>query len=125
MSSSEVDGYLAGVDEPHRAALAQLRGQLAALLPDAEEGLSYAAPCFRLGGKLVAGFSAAAKHVSYLPHSGTVLTSLEPALLDGYRWSKGALTFDPAQPLPLALVLALVNARLSELGLPARSLPMA
>lgn len=121
MSMQEVDDYLAALDPDKREALAALRAQLASLLPDAEQGISYAAPCFRLGGRLVAGFSAAAKHVNYLPHSGTVLGSLDPTLLDGYRWSKGALAFSPQEALPQSLVEALLNARLAELGLPARS----
>ncbi len=49
-------------------------------------------PAFRVGGTLVAGLSASANHLSYLPHSGTVLTTMEADLV-GYRWSKGALRF--------------------------------
>lgn len=114
--ASEVDEYLAALDGPKRSTLQVLREQIAALIPDAVEGLSYGVPCFRLDGKLVAGFSVAAKHVSYLPHSGTVLSSLDPSVLAGYRWSKGALAFKPDEPLPAELVGILVTARLKELG---------
>ena len=87
-----------------------------ALVPTAGEGLSYGVPCFRVDGKLVAGFSAAAKHLSYLPHSGTVLSALDPSALEGYRWSKGALNFAPDAPLPQELVALLIRSRLKEIG---------
>ena len=116
MTAAEVDAYLAGLDEPHRSTLAALRDMLAELLPDAEQGLSYAVPAFRVDGRLVAGFSAAARHVSYLPPSGTVLSAMDPAALEGLSWSKGAVRLPPDQPPPRALVEALVAARRRELS---------
>ncbi len=121
MTAAEIDAYLARLDEPHRGTLAALRDLLVELLPDAEQGLSYAAPAFRVGGTPVAGFSAAARHVSYLPHSGTALTALaasDPAALEGVGWSKGAVRLPADAPPPRALIAALVAARLAELGRP-------
>ncbi|WP_062381494.1 iron chaperone [Demequina pelophila] len=116
MTTAEIDAYLATLDEPRRGTLAALRADLADLLPDAEQGMSYSVPAFRVGGKLVAGFSAAARHLSYLPHSGSVLRDMDPAALEGYSWSKGALKFAVDAPLPRALVERLVRARLHEIG---------
>jgi len=59
MSAREIDAYLADLDEAKRATLEQLRQDILHLVPDAEQGLSYSVPAFRVGGKLVAGFSAA------------------------------------------------------------------
>lgn len=121
MSAAEIDAYLAGLDEPHRSTLAALRDLLVEVLPDAEQGMSYAAPAFRVAGRPVAGFSAAARHVSYLPHSGTVLTALaerDPGTLAGVAWSKGAVRLPPDAPPPRALIEALVAARLEELARP-------
>jgi len=115
VSTSEIDDYLDDLPEPKRATLEQLRRDILSFVPDAEQGLSYAVPAFRQGGKLVAGFSAAARHLSYLPHSGTVLGSMDPAALEGYRWSKGALKFEVDQPLPRALVGELIAARQREI----------
>ena len=39
MSDAEVDDYLAAVPEPQRSTLGRLRAVLAALLPDAEQGI--------------------------------------------------------------------------------------
>ncbi|MGE3619951.1 MAG: iron chaperone [Acidimicrobiia bacterium] len=116
MPSEEIDQYLAELDEPRRATLAALRRSILAVVPDAEEGLSYGMPAFKVGGKAVAGFGAFKRHLSYLPHSGHVLATLADEL-DGYELSKGALRFPIDTPLPDALVARLVTARLAQLGL--------
>ena len=116
MSTRDVDEYLERLEPEQRATLEGLRRSILAVVPDAEEGLSYGAPAFRVGGKVVAGFAAAKHHLSYLPHSGSVLTDLSDQVA-GYRTSKGALTFGVDTPLPDELVAALVRARLRELRL--------
>ncbi len=50
MSINEVDDYLAELDEPKRSALERLRQAIAAVIPEAEQGLSYGVPVFRIGG---------------------------------------------------------------------------
>lgn len=115
MSSEEIDAWLAAQDPGARETLAQLRADLRALVPEAEEGLSYAVPVVRLGGRPLAGFSAAKRHLSYLPHSGTVLAGLDPAVLEGRSWTKGALKFRRGEPLPRELVAVLIAARRAEL----------
>ena len=80
--------------------------------------MAYGAPAFRAagGGKVVAGFSASKAHLSYLPHSGSVLADVADAVT-GYETTKGALHFSVDEPLPDDLVRTLVTARLRELGL--------
>jgi uncharacterized protein YdhG (YjbR/CyaY superfamily) len=115
MAENPIDVYLDGLDEPHRSTLESLRGMLLDLVPGAEECLSYGVPAIRRDGKLVAGFAAYQGHLSYLPHSGTVLASLGEETAD-YETSKGALKFAVNAPLPRSLVETLVNARLVEIG---------
>ncbi len=64
--------------------------------------------------KLVAGFATTAKGCSYFPFSGSTLRTLADEL-EGYDMTKGALHFDPAEPLPLALVRKLIKARKAEI----------
>ena len=123
MSSDEVDRYLAGLDRETRRTLDELRRTLLELLPDADQRLSYGVPAFRVGGKLVAGFSVAKHHLSYLPHSGTVLAAISPADLEGHGASKGAVRFTNDNPLSRDLVARLVAARQSEIAAGARSGP--
>lgn len=113
MSQREVDAYLANLEQPKRATLEELRRTIRSIVPDAEEVIAYGSPAFRLNGKVVAGFAAFKNHLSYLPHSGSVLDKL-PLELAGYVTSKGALQFPIDRPLPKALVKKLVDVRLRE-----------
>jgi uncharacterized protein YdhG (YjbR/CyaY superfamily) len=116
MSARDIDSYLADVGEPKRSTLQQLRQCVLDVIPDAEECISYGLPAFKVQNKAVAGFGAFKNHLSYLPHSGSVLPALA-ADLAGYDATKGSLHFPVDQPLPPALVNKLVTTRLRELGL--------
>lgn len=114
MSVEEINEYLARLEEPKRSTLEQLRQTILAVVPDAEQGLSYGVPAFRIGGKAVAGLSAATNHLSYLPHSGDVLGQLTADELRGFEASKGALKMPVDTPLPRELVAKLIAARRAE-----------
>jgi len=115
MSQEDVDGYLASVEEPKRTTLEALRRSILGVIPDAEQCISYGMPAFKIHGKTVAGFAAFKDHLSYLPHSGSVLGQLGDELA-GYQATKGSLHFDVAEPLSDTLVRQLVETRLRELG---------
>ncbi|HUR55398.1 MAG TPA: DUF1801 domain-containing protein, partial [Gemmataceae bacterium] len=70
-----IDEYLAALDDTKRTTLETLRRTILELVPDAEETMSYGMPAFKLDGKAVAGFAAFKRHLSYVPHSGSVLTA--------------------------------------------------
>lgn len=118
MSTREIDDYLADLDEPKHSTLEALRQSILAVLPEADQGLAYRMPAFKVQGKTVAGFAAFENHLSYLPHSGSVLSEAAKAVA-GYETSKGALRFAVDRPLPEALVRLLITLRLAELGLDA------
>ena len=115
MTANEVDAYLAGLEEPKRSTLEALRQSIRAVVPDAEECISYGMPAFRVRGKVVAGFAAFKNHLAYLPHSGEVLAGLGDRLT-GYERTSGSLHFPIDEPLPDDLVRSLVNAKLAILG---------
>jgi uncharacterized protein YdhG (YjbR/CyaY superfamily) len=117
VSNQGVDDYLARLEPQKRDTLEALRRSILAVVPHAEQGMSYGVPAFRIQGKVVAGFSASKDHLSYLPHSGTVLADLSDDVA-GYKTSKGALRFAVGAPLPDIIVETLLRARLRELGLP-------
>ncbi len=116
MSRTAIDDYLDQLDEPRRSTLVALRCAIRAVIPDADEGLSYGVPVFRISGKPIAVFSAASRHVSYLPHSGDVLASFSDDDLAGFSASKGALRMPVDTPLPDDLVRRLVEVRRAEAG---------
>ena len=115
VSQQEVDEYLANLEEPKRTTLQALRQTIRSIIPEADEGISYGMPAYRLRGKVVAGFAAFKNHLSYLPHSGSVFAEI-PEDLAGYVTSKGALQFPVERPLPKALVKKLIAIRLRQVG---------
>ena len=115
MAPQEIDRYLATVDEPKRSTLEALRESVLEILPDAEQSIAYGAPAFKVNGKAVAGFAAFKNHLTYLPHSGSVLATLQDDVAP-YETSKGSLKFAVDKPLPKRLVKKLVRARMRELG---------
>lgn len=115
MTTADVDRYLAGQTEEKRAALQHLRETIRELAPDAEEGLSYGIPAFLIGGKPIAGYAAFKAHLSYFPHSGSVITALADELTD-YATAKGTIRFAVDDPLPRDLVAKLIATRRTELG---------
>ncbi len=116
MAQDEIDAYLAALEEPKRSTLEQLRTVILEVVPDAEQGLAYGAPAFKVRGKTVAGFAAFKNHLTYLPHSASVLAQLGDAVAR-YETSKGSLKFAIDQPLSKRLVVTLIAARMRELGM--------
>ena len=113
VSVQEIDQYLEALEEPKRTRLTQLRQTILDVLPEAEQGISYGLPAFKVRGKTIAGFAAFKNHLSYLPHSGSVFPQLKDEL-KGYSTSSGALRFSIDQPLPVPLVEKLIAVRLQQ-----------
>ena len=113
VSAQEIDQYLEALEEPKRTTLTQLRQTILDVLPEAEQGISYGLPAFKVRGRTIAGFAAFKNHLSYLPHSGSVLPQLKDEL-KGYATSSGALRFSIDQPLPGPLVEKLIAVRLQQ-----------
>jgi uncharacterized protein YdhG (YjbR/CyaY superfamily) len=108
-----IDGYLASLAADKRRALEKLRRAIHAAAPAVEECISYQLPAFRLGGRVLVWFGAAANHCAFYP--GAVVQACQDAL-EGYETSKGTVRFQPAHPLPASLVRTLVKARIAEIA---------
>ena len=113
MSAAEVDRYLSQIEEPKRTTLELLRKSILRVVPDAEQCISYGMPAFKVEGKVVAGFAAFKNHLSYLPHSGSVLDQMGEDLV-GRSMTKGSLHFPIDHPLPDELVERLISVRLQQ-----------
>src|SRR5712692_5012722 len=62
-----IDEYLAALSNDQRAALERLRKTIRAAAPGAEECISYQLPAFRLDGRMLVWFGAAAHHCAFYP----------------------------------------------------------
>ena len=113
MSKEEIDDYLASLEEPKRSTLTALRQTILDVIPEVEQCISYGLPAFRVQGKVIAGFGSFKNHLSYLPHSGSVIPELGDELAK-YKTSSGALQFPVDAPLSKALVKKLVTTRLRQ-----------
>jgi uncharacterized protein YdhG (YjbR/CyaY superfamily) len=76
-------------------------------------------PAFKVEGKTVAGLAAFKDHLSYLPHSGSVLPVLTDDTRD-YAQTSGSLHFRIDTPLPRSLVTKLLTTRMRQAGLDTR-----
>jgi uncharacterized protein YdhG (YjbR/CyaY superfamily) len=111
---ANVDEYLAPLSADKRAALEKLRRAIKSAVPNAEECISYNIPTYRLDGKMLLSFGAAANHCAL--YAGAHPIKAHEAELAGYDTSKGTIRFQPDDPLPDALVRKLVKTRIAERG---------
>jgi uncharacterized protein YdhG (YjbR/CyaY superfamily) len=105
-----IDEYLARVPADQRSALEQLRRQIKAAVPGAEECISYGLPAFRYHGRMLAWFGAAKNHCSFYP--GGIVQECQDELKQ-YETSKGTIRFQPDTPLTAGLVKKLLKARIA------------
>jgi len=107
-----IDQYLKPLSNDKRAALEKLRKAIKSAAPKAEECISYQIPGFRLSGRLLVSFGAAAKHCAFYPGAHPVKAHQDE--LKAYDTSKGTIRFPADRPLPVALVRKLVKTRSAE-----------
>ena len=112
--ATTIDEYLADLSDDKRAALEKLRRAIRSAAPKAEECISYQVPAFRLGGRLLVAFGAAAKHCAF--YAGAYPVKALKNELKAYDTSKGTIRFRANAPLPASLVRKLVRARIAEKG---------
>jgi uncharacterized protein YdhG (YjbR/CyaY superfamily) len=107
-----IDEYLAPLSREKRSALEKLRRAIQSAAPKAEECISYNIPAFRLGGRMLVAFGAAANHCAFYPGALPVKTHKDE--LKAYDTSKGTIRFQADNPLPTTLVRKLVKSRIAE-----------
>jgi uncharacterized protein YdhG (YjbR/CyaY superfamily) len=107
-----VEEYLAGVPEPARSTLNQLRAAIrSAVPPGSTETISYRMPAFK-HKKVLVWFAAFSNHCSLFPTAAVV--EAFKSELKGFSTSKGTIHFPIDKPLPIALVRKLVKARVAQ-----------
>ena len=115
------DSYLAALSDDKRSALEKLRKAIRTAIPRAEECISYQIPAFRLDGKFLVAFGAAARHCAFYP--GARAIEVHKAELAAYDTSKGTVRFPADKPLPASLVRKLVKARIADTARSSKAKP--
>ena len=110
-----VKAYFTSLPKEQRPALQELRETIAAVAPDAEEGITYGMPGFMLGGKGFVAYGAFKDHYSFFPMSGRAIDAHRDEL-GSLVTGKGTISFEYGRPLPTALVKKVIKTRLAEIA---------
>ncbi len=106
-----VPEYIAVFPAATRKQLQQLRKIIRESAPQAEETISYNMPAYRQHGVLVY-FAGYKNHIGFYP-TGSGISAFEKEF-GNYVYSKGAVQFPLAEPLPTALIRRMVKFRVKE-----------
>jgi uncharacterized protein YdhG (YjbR/CyaY superfamily) len=109
-----VEAYVKGLTSESRAAIQKLRETIAAAVPQAEEGITYSMPGFKLDGKGLVCYAAFKDHYSFFPMSGGAIEANRDELGDRVT-GKGTIRFEYGERLPVGLVKKVVKWRVAEL----------
>ena len=113
---SDHNAYIATAPEPLRPLLVQLHEQLARILPDAEEVISYKMPGFGIGKSIIAGYAAFSKQCGLYVSPGAIEACADDIDAAGLKATKTGVTFSPSKQLPDELVEKLARASREDLG---------
>lgn len=108
---NSINDYIATFPKKIQIILEELRGNIKAAAPEAEEKISYQMPTFFLKGNLI-HFAAFKNHIGLYPSpSGTRAFKRELSI---YQGAKGSIKFPIDKPLPMELIRKIVKFRVVE-----------
>jgi uncharacterized protein YdhG (YjbR/CyaY superfamily) len=110
----EVSEYLDTIDGGDRDALARVFAVARELVPEAEEGTSYAMPALLYRGTGLIATLRAKKFLSLYPFSGAVVASVADELT-GFETTSGSIHYSIEHQLPDAVLRRIVEARRAEI----------
>jgi uncharacterized protein YdhG (YjbR/CyaY superfamily) len=111
MPVNAIDTHLSGMPADRRAILEALRARIRAIVPDAEEVISYGIPAFRVEGKVVIGFKANKNDYSIYPFSGGAADRF-PGELNRRTVTSGSIHFTKEDPIPDDLLRRIIEWRI-------------
>jgi uncharacterized protein YdhG (YjbR/CyaY superfamily) len=111
--ATSVDACIAAQPAAVRPVLERLRAIIRKARPQAEEGISYQIPVYKLAGRPVIYIAGWKAHVSLYPATGCVATEMA-AEIATYKVSKGTLRFPLDKPIPTGPVARIVKLRSEE-----------
>ncbi|RAN79177.1 hypothetical protein B5P43_14680 [Bacillus sp. SRB_336] len=114
-----VTTYLGTIEGPDRTALERVYALARDLVPEAEEGTSYAMAALIYRDKGLIAAVRAKKFLSIYPYSGAVIAA-SLGLLDDFETTTGSIHFSADHQLPDNVLRGIVEARRSEIDARAR-----
>jgi uncharacterized protein YdhG (YjbR/CyaY superfamily) len=110
-----VDEYIARQPAERQPVLQRVRRTIRKALPQAEEGISYQIPAYKLDGSPVLYFAGWKEHVSLYPATGRLVEALGDDI-ERFVVSKGTIRFPITQPVPVRLIERIAKFRAEESG---------
>jgi len=110
--SPEFETYLATFPEQTQRLMHEMYDIIKAVLPEAQEKISYGMPCFYQNQNVVY-FAAFKNHIGFYPTASGV-KAFEHEFL-GLKFSKGAIQFPLDKALPTELIQKIVRFRIQEI----------
>jgi uncharacterized protein YdhG (YjbR/CyaY superfamily) len=114
-----VSTYLGTIEGSDHAALERVYAIARELVPEAEEGTSYAMAALIYRGKGLIAAVQAKKFLSIYPFSGAVI-SANSGVLAGFETTTGSIHFSAVRQLPVGAIEHIVQARRAEIDAKAR-----
>lgn len=111
-ATETIDGYIARFPASTRKILSVVRKAIKDSAPNAEEAVRYQIPTFRLRDKNLVHFAAYKNHVGFYPTSSAIRAFKND--ISKYKTSKGTVQFPIHEPMPLAIIRAIVKFRVKE-----------
>ena len=108
-----VAAYIAGFPRPVQTLLKRVRSTIRKAVPEADEGISYQIPAYKLNGKPVIYFAAFKEHYSVYPSSARLVAAFKDQLA-GYEMSKGTIRFPLSEGVPDTLIADIAKFRAKE-----------
>lgn len=109
-----VEEYIQRQPERVRAALQRVRAAIRKAIPEAEEGISYKMPVFKLNGSNALFFAGWKDHYSVYAASKTLVEALGPQL-EAYEVEKGTIRFPVSEPVPAKLIERIAKVRAAHI----------
>lgn len=105
-----VDEYINSLDGAEQVTVRHIYDLAKELIPEVEQGISYAMPCLKYQGKALISVMVTKKFLSLYPYSGIEsVVSLDE--LAGFETTSGSIHFSSAHPIPDALLEKIITAR--------------
>ena len=115
MTNAQVTAHLKKFSPDQRRVLSELRDQIVAKLPTAEQVIKYGIPTFLIEGVSVIGFDGFKNHNSIFPYSGSFNSRLKKDL-ERFEQTKGSIHFELGKAIPKPLVNKILDERIRQIN---------
>ena len=112
---ASVTEYIASQPASVRGVLRRVRSTIRKATSEAEEGISYQIPAYKLRGRPLLYFAAWKEHYSLYPSTARLRAAFKDDLAP-YEVSKGTIRFPLSKPVPVRLIANLARFRAKEVA---------